>query len=82
MCYRWFDKLHHNNQDENEPELYTFDQVPLGVKNVERCLSIPIFFLAFIIFSLICFSNDKPGSKVSSKRFCSFTCTTADPFLV
>ena len=28
-----YDKLHHNSQDVDEQELYTFDQVFSGVKN-------------------------------------------------
>ena len=38
-------------------------------KNFKRYLRIPILFFAFIIFSLRCFSKDRPFSRIRPKCF-------------
>ena len=45
-----YDILCRNSQDGNGQELYTFYQVPYEVGKLEKCLIIPRFFLAFMIF--------------------------------
>ena len=76
LCVKVYDKLCHNNQDENEQGHCTFDQVTFRGKDLERCLSIPTFSFAFIIFSLRCFSKDRLESSMRPKCFCSFTLST------
>ena len=56
-----YDTLCHNNQDGSKQVFCTVDQVFSG-KNFERGLSIPTFFLAFLIPSLRCFP--KPESRI------------------
>ena len=46
---------------------------------MERCLIIPRFFLAFMIFSLRCFFKDKLESSMRPKCFCSFILATTVP---
>ena len=73
-----YDILCRNSQDKNEQELYTFDQVSYEVKTW-RCLIIPRFFLALMIFSVRCFLKDKLESIMRPKCFCSFISTTTVP---
>ena len=70
------DKLYHNNQD-----FIHLIRVLMGI-NFERCLIIPIFFLALIIFSSICFLKDKTESRIRPKCFCSFTFLTTVPLKI
>ena len=43
---------------------------------MERCLIIPRFFLALMIFSVRCFLKDKLESSMRPKCFCSFILAT------
>ena len=42
------------------------------------CLIMPKFLLALMIFSLRCFSKDRPVSSIRPKCFCSFNFATID----
>ena len=46
---------------------------------MERCLIIPIFFSALMIFSLRCFLKDKLESSMRPKCFWSFLFATTVP---
>ena len=58
-----YDIICRNSQNGNGQELYTFGQVSYEVKKMERCLIIPRFFLALMIFSLICFLKERAESS-------------------
>ena len=73
-----YDILCHNGQDGNGQELYTLNQVSSGEK-MESSLVIPIFFLAFMIFSLRCFLKDKLESSMRPKCLSSFIFATTVP---
>ena len=46
---------------------------------MERCLIIPRFFLALMIFSLICFLKERAESSVRPRCLCSFILATTVP---
>ena len=46
---------------------------------MERCLIIPRFIFALMIFSLICFLNDRFESSMRPSCFCSFIFATTVP---
>ena len=74
------DRLYHNNQDVNAQELCTFDQGSSG-KYFETCLINPKFFLAFLIFSLMCL-NVRRESSIRPRCFCSLTFLTIVPLKI
>ena len=47
--------LAREDMKESREGLYTFDEVSSEVKHFERCLIIPILFLALIVFPWRCF---------------------------
>ena len=51
-------------------------------KKLERCLIIPIYFLAVLNFSLRCFAKDKFDSSMRPKCFCSSTFATTVPLKI
>ena len=77
-----YDILCHNSQYGKGEELYTFRSSVLCGRNMERCLIIPIFFLALMIFSLRCFLKDKLESSMRPKCCWAVIFVTTVPFYI